>query len=121
MIIFMGIFFVGGLWTLFSQSALADDDEDEQEYEEDRRDVEDDVATTADQKEYIEETVVTEKVIISDTVSQNITTIVTADNDGDGIFDKDDKYPTVNDHFIVVDDDRNGIVDSYENGTKKVE
>jgi hypothetical protein len=51
---------------------------------------------------------------ISDTVSRTTTTTTIHDSDGDGIFDNEDKYPNINDNFIVKDINLNGIDDRYE-------
>lgn len=56
----------------------------------------------------------TETVKVSDTVTKEITTIIKKDRDGDGVFDEQDQFPDINDHFIVKDDNNNGIVDTYE-------
>lgn len=84
-----------------------DEQEDEKEDEEDREDDERDVTT-------IEESVVTETITVSETQTKEVVTTTKTDKDGDGVFDDEDRYPEVNDHFIVTDDDRNGIVDTYE-------
>ena len=57
---------------------------------------------------------VTEYRKLSDTVTQVITTITRHDSDGDGLYDDEDAHPTINDYFIVVDDNLNGIDDKYE-------
>ncbi len=58
--------------------------------------------------------IVTQKVRLSDKVVRETVTVTKFDSDGDGILDEDDKFPTVNDYFIVEDKNHNGIVDSYE-------
>ena len=57
---------------------------------------------------------VTEYKKLSDTITQIITTITRHDSDGDGLYDDEDAHPTINDYFIVVDDNLNGIDDKYE-------
>jgi len=57
---------------------------------------------------------VTEYRKLSDTVTQVLTTITRHDSDGDGIYDDEDPHPTINEYFIVVDDNLNGIDDRYE-------
>jgi len=56
----------------------------------------------------------TNTVKLSDTVTETTITINRYDSDGDGIYDDEDKYPAINDYFIVKDDNRNGIDDQYE-------
>jgi hypothetical protein len=51
---------------------------------------------------------------ISDTVSRTTTITTRRDSDGDGIFDNEDKYPNINDNFVVKDENINGIDDRYE-------
>lgn len=58
--------------------------------------------------------IVTRQVRLSDTVEQSITTTTRFDSDGDGIFDEEDEFPTINNYLIVKDENRNGIVDEYE-------
>lgn len=85
-----------------------DDNEDEEEYEkEDEEDEEDGGQSTTTE-------VTTEKIIISETVSKEVVTTTHKDTDGDGVFDEQDQYPNINDHFIVKDENKNGIVDTYE-------
>jgi hypothetical protein len=92
---------------IFSYSVVAQENEEEDQivYEDDEKTADDTSAKN---------TVVTETVVVSDTISKEITTTTQSDTDGDGIFDQEDQYPIINDHFIVKDDDRNGIVDVYE-------
>ena len=47
-------------------------------------------------------------------VSKNTRTIVLKDSDGDGILDGEDPHPDVAEIYIVEDEDKNGIVDIYE-------
>lgn len=93
------------LWGFSSHDVDAQEKEDMEDEERDEEKSEESSTT---------ETVVTEKITISETVSKEIITTTRKDTDGDGIFDEQDDHPQVNDHFIVKDDDRNGIVDSYE-------
>ena len=49
------------------------------------------------------------------TYVKEVTTKTTyIDTDRDGIFDNEDNQPTINDFFIVKDENNNGIVDRYE-------
>lgn len=57
---------------------------------------------------------VTEYKKLSDTITQVITTITRHDSDGDGLYDDEDPHPTINEYFIVKDDNSNGIDDQYE-------
>lgn len=51
---------------------------------------------------------------LSDTVTRITETKTQFDSDGDGIFDEQDKHPTINDDYIVKDTNLNGIDDQYE-------
>ena len=51
---------------------------------------------------------------LSDTVTRQTITTTKFDSDGDGILDEEDAHPTINDYFIVKDDNLNGIDDRYE-------
>jgi len=51
---------------------------------------------------------------LSDTVSTTTDTITRHDSDGDGLYDDEDPHPTINEYFIVKDDNLNGIDDRYE-------
>jgi hypothetical protein len=51
---------------------------------------------------------------VKSNVTQEITTTVKVDSDGDGILDEEDLHPTINNNFIVKDDNLNGIDDRYE-------
>ena len=94
-----------------SKIALADDDDEEDEKDdEDEEDEEDE-----DEGEKKQETKTEVKYVkLSDTVSRTTKTITKYDSDGDGILDEQDPYPTVNENFVVKDDDLNGIDDKYE-------
>lgn len=54
------------------------------------------------------------KVVQTSSTSKSVETIILKDSDGDGILDKDDAHPQVAEIYIVKDDNRNGIVDSFE-------
>ena len=47
-------------------------------------------------------------------VQTEVRTITLLDSDGDGILDKDDPHPDVAEIYIVKDENKNGIVDKYE-------
>jgi hypothetical protein len=51
---------------------------------------------------------------LSDTVTTKTDTITRHDSDGDGLYDDEDPHPTINEYFIVKDDNLNGIDDRYE-------
>jgi len=51
---------------------------------------------------------------LSDAVSTTTDTITRHDSDGDGLYDDEDPHPTINEYFIVKDDNLNGIDDRYE-------
>ena len=118
------VFFLGGIgFCILPFSAVFAEDEYEREDIEDREDEEDEDGDEREEDTEDDsavktiaqaETVTTETVTISETQSKEIVTTTKNDKDGDGVFDDDDDYPEINDHFIVKDDDRNGIVDLYE-------
>jgi hypothetical protein len=109
LILFFGAASLSSFPMVFAQAEY-DEQEDEREEREDEEDQEDDERDVAT----IEESVVTETITVSETEKKEIVTTTKSDKDGDGVFDDEDRYPEVNDHFIVTDDDRNGIVDTYE-------
>lgn len=91
-----------------SHSVLADDDDDDEE--ENFKVIDTTPSKEATQKtEY--KTITTK---LSDTVTKTAMTETEYDSDGDGIYDQDDTHPTINDYFIVTDDNLNGIDDKYE-------
>jgi len=96
----------------FQRIAMAEDDE-EDEREDDER-----VSSVIDTNPEKKNTKKTETITIykklSDTVTQVVTTITKHDSDGDGIYDDEDPHPTINEYFIVKDDNLNGIDDRYE-------
>jgi len=51
---------------------------------------------------------------LSDTVTTKTDTIIRHDSDGDGLYDDEDPHPTINEYFVVKDDNFNGIDDRYE-------
>lgn len=51
---------------------------------------------------------------LSDTIIMKTDTITRHDSDGDGLYDDEDPHPTINEYFIVKDDNLNGIDDRYE-------
>lgn len=87
--------------------AMAEDEEDEEDEEDDER--EDEEEDEVKKTEYV-----TEYVKLSDTVSTKTTTVTKYDSDGDGILDEQDAHPTINENFVVKDDNLNGIDDRYE-------
>mgnify|MGYP001466580516 CR=1 FL=1 len=94
----------------FRKFARAEDDEGESDDEH----VSSVINTSPDKKTTKKTETVTEYRKLSDTVTQIITTITKHDSDGDGIYDDEDPHPTINEYFIVVDDNLNGIDDRYE-------
>jgi len=54
-------------------------------------------------------------------VSTSTKTIVLKDSDGDGLLDAEDPHPDIPEIFIVQDEDRNGIVDSFEKPVDEVQ
>lgn len=82
----------------FSFRAMADDDEDDDDHEERS-------SSSSRSSEPVT------------TVTKDTRTVVVRDSDGDGLFDNEDPHPDLPEIYIVVDEDRNGIVDTFENGS----
>jgi hypothetical protein len=101
-ILLIVMFFAVGSWAV-----RAEDDEREEEDEEHQEDREDEKAEDKSSTE-------TDAKVAQTTTSQSVETVILKDGDGDGILDKDDAHPTVAEIYIVKDDDKNGIVDSFE-------
>lgn len=94
------------------QPVLAEDDEEEEEEDDDENfEV---IDTTPAKNETKKNETKTIKTKLSDTVTQTTTTTIRHDSDGDGKYDDEDPHPTINEYFIVKDDDLNGIDDKYE-------
>ena len=107
------VFGLGMVWHKYSyvdsiKIALADDDYEE----DDRRASVIDTAPTNNNSQKTETKTTYTK--LSDTVSTETTTVTKHDSDGDGIYDEEDPHPTINENFIVKDNNLNGIDDRYE-------
>lgn len=87
-----------------SKIVLADDN-DEDEEDDDKDD---------DNKKVYETIVETSYVQVSANVKKEITKTTLFDSDRDGIFDEEDEHPAINNFFIAIDQNKNGIVDKYE-------
>jgi hypothetical protein len=48
------------------------------------------------------------------TTNVSTKTIVQKDSDGDGLLDPNDPHPNIPEIYIVIDEDKNGIVDQFE-------
>lgn len=95
-IILMVVFFaVGNLAVRAEDDDDDEDDDDEERYESSSNSNVTSVAQTT-------------------TTSKSVETVILKDGDGDGILDKDDKHPNVAEVYIVEDNNKNGIVDSFE-------
>ena len=92
--------------------ALAEDEEDEEDEEDD--DSVRVIDTSPDNNTTQKTEYVTVYKKLSDTVSTTTDTIIRHDSDGDGLYDDEDQHPTINEYFIVKDDNLNGIDDRYE-------
>lgn len=80
----------------------AEDDEDEEDDDEDDR----------SKIEYVTETVIVKPAqIVTEIIMKNF---VVRDSDKDGLLDENDPHPDVPEMLIVKDENKNGIVDSYE-------
>jgi hypothetical protein len=89
-----------------------DDEEDERGDDEDERVPIIDTDSANDTPRQAETKTIYEK--LSDTITRITETKTQFDSDGDGIFDEQDKNPTINDGYIVKDANLNGIDDQYE-------
>jgi hypothetical protein len=81
---------------------VADDDDDEDEDEERSSEERDESNSSSG------------KVETKTTTNVSTKTIIEKDSDGDGLLDGKDPHPEVPEIYIVVDDNRNGIVDQFE-------
>lgn len=90
----------------FVRTAWADDDEDDDE-DEDEDEEEDEYRSTSTSSSSSSG---------NTSVKTNVDTQITVfkDSDGDGLLNKDDPHPDMAEIYIVKDDNRNGIVDSFE-------
>jgi hypothetical protein len=52
--------------------------------------------------------------VAASTVTTSTKVITLKDSDGDGLLDGDDPHPSIAEIYIVTDEDKNGIVDSFE-------
>lgn len=115
----MGIFVVILLSTFvtynrqYLKTAWADDEEEDEEKEEDDDSVKV-IDTSPDNNTTQETEYTTVYKKLSDTVTTKTDTIIRHDSDGDGLYDDEDPHPTINEYFIVKDDNLNGIDDRYE-------
>ncbi|OGI16318.1 MAG: hypothetical protein A2Z52_02135 [Candidatus Moranbacteria bacterium RBG_19FT_COMBO_42_6] len=91
--------------------ALADDDEEEEDDDDDSVKV---IDTSPENNTKQETEYITVYRKLSDTVTTKTDTIIRHDSDGDGLYDDEDAHPTINEYFIVKDDNLNGIDDRYE-------
>jgi hypothetical protein len=95
----------------FQKSVRAEDDKNESDDHESPSTV---IDTSPEKKSPKKTETITEYRKLSDIVTQIITTVTKHDSDGDGIYDDEDPHPTINEYFIVKDDNSNGIDDRYE-------
>lgn len=105
------IFLCSGLVFIYNQKnnnnlfqvVLADDDDDD--------DDEDDDDDDGDDSKIKYKTIYTQ---LPDTVVYVTKKVPRYDGDSDGMYDDVDPHPTINDFFIVKDDNLNGLDDQYE-------
>jgi hypothetical protein len=110
--ILFAIFLINNWPTKFNiKIANAEDEEDERDDEDERVPVIDTNPSSNTSKKTEYKTIY-EK--LSDTITRITKTTNQFDSDGDGIFDEQDKNPTINDGYIVKDANLNGIDDQYE-------
>lgn len=123
--IFSVAFFVGGYGSFFRnnnfsvfESVFADEDEDDKEDEdEDEEDDEDEEENEDDEEENESETSNSDVIIKSEkTVTEEQTqTVLLKDSDRDGIDDTKDPHPYIAEIYVVIDENKNGIADEFEN------
>lgn len=96
--------------------AHAEDDDEEAEHEDSEEDDDKNEASPSSSAASSSKSssTTTQSTTNTSVVTQEVTVERRTDSDGDGIFDDEDAYPTINDNIIVRDDNRNGIVDEYE-------
>ena len=89
----------------FVMTAWADDDEEDEDDDEEE-----------DEDEYRSTSTSSSSSSGNTSVKTNVDTQITVfkDSDGDGLLNKDDPHPDMAEIYIVKDDNRNGIVDSFE-------
>lgn len=90
----------------------AEDDENEEEYE-DERDQEKEVRSDDGSVKQTNTSKEPLLIPVTTTTQQEIRTVLT-DSDGDGLYDNEDPHPDVPELYIVLDDNKNGIVDRFE-------
>jgi hypothetical protein len=98
-IFFAATMLVFGLSHLNKVFAEDDEGDDEDEYE-----------------QIVKQTVKTETIYVKmpDKIVETPITTTRHDSDGDGLYDDEDPYPTINKFYIVSDANLNGIDDRYE-------
>lgn len=112
--------FFGALFLSSHQEVSFADDDDEEHDEKDEEDEEDEEDEkdddTEDKKERSDSTVKTpETTALPITTTTTQTTVTTLnDSDGDGLYDNEDPHPDIPEFIIVNDDNKNGIVDTFE-------
>ena len=108
-----GIFvlIVLGAMFLFWKNSFAEDELEDEKDDEGPVQV---INTNPANKKAVKTETVTATKKLSDTVTEATTTVTRHDSDGDGLYDDEDPHPTINEYFIVKDDNLNGIDDRYE-------
>lgn len=122
--IFLSIvsFFLGTIVFVAPQEvSFADDEEHEEDEDEDEEDDEDDEED--DERDQDKENEKESRSISTSqpprsvpvtTTTLKSTTTTFKDTDGDGLYDNEDPHPTIPELYIVRDENRNGITDSFE-------
>lgn len=101
--------FFGALFLSSHQEiSFADDDEEHDE--------EDDAHEEDAQRERIDSSMKTPEINTSPITTTTIQTTTTTlnDQDGDGLYDNEDPHPGIPEFIIVPDENKNGIVDTFE-------
>jgi hypothetical protein len=94
---------------LFSSISLtfADDDEEDDDDDDDRPKTSESTKSSSSGSGSTK----TETKVTTDVSTK---TIIEKDGDGDGLLDQNDPYPNIPEIYIVIDENKNGIVDQFE-------
>lgn len=119
--IFLSIvsFFLGTIVFVAPQEvSFADDEEHEEDEDEDEEDDEEDDERDQDKENEKESRSISTsqppRSVPVTTTTLKSTTTTFKDTDGDGLYDNEDPHPTIPELYIVRDENRNGITDSFE-------
>lgn len=110
---FLGtIVFVAPQEVSFADDEEHEEDEDEDEDEDDEDDEDEDEKNEENSRSA--STPQPPRSVPVTTTTLKSTTTTFKDTDGDGLYDNEDPHPTIPELYIVRDENRNGITDSFE-------